>query len=147
MSEFFKNLQKNLKNVQKIQFYSNFLSEMLVFCERKSQWAKETSDSLICPFIMRDLSEWLTSLLFCHERPERFAHLSWAIWANAQMSDERMSDERFEWMSEFPTLKKIVSLSYRVFCYQIYSLNQFVKQTPYIVVLKGYVRVQNVSAF
>ena len=37
---------------------------------------RKKSDSLICSFIMSDLSELLTftHLLICHERPERLAH-------------------------------------------------------------------------
>ena len=67
-----------------------FLSKLLFFCERKSQYAirsKKTSNLLICSFIMSDLSKSLTVArlswatwaihlrsLFWHEQPERFAH-------------------------------------------------------------------------
>ena len=86
---------------------------------KKREWAicqKVLSLSLICSFIMSNLSELLTAahlswatwaicsrLLFWYERPERFAHshpfvlsdlsdsltvahLIWAKWANEQMS-------------------------------------------------------------
>ena len=90
---------------------------------------EQMSNSLICSFIISDLSKslmvthlsWATWAirswsLFWHEQPERFAHspsyvlsdlresltlahLIWAIWASEQMSDEGMS--------EFPTLDKL----------------------------------------
>ena len=82
---FFKNFQKNCKMVQKIRFFRIFLSEWLIFCERKRNGAlcwKKPSASLMCPeqperiahicsFVMSDLSDLLT-----------VAHLSWATWAN-----------------------------------------------------------------
>ena len=98
----------------------------IVSIRANERFAKKTSDSLICSFIMSDLSKslkvtllsWATwaicsRSLFWHERPKRFAHncsfvlsdlselltvahLIWAIWANEQMRDERMS--------KFPTL-------------------------------------------
>ena len=92
-----------LKNTyKKYDFSQIFLSESLVFCERKSKWAirsEKMSDLLICSFKMGNLSE----SLFWHERPERFAHspslilsnlsesltvahLIWAIWANERKS-------------------------------------------------------------
>ena len=63
-----------------------FLSETLVFYKKMSEWAirskkwsirtKKMSDSLICSFLVSDLSDSLTSLIF-GERPERFAHQKW----------------------------------------------------------------------
>ena len=75
MSEslFFLKKKMSIKCTQKYDFSQIFLSE-----------------SLICSFIMSDLRESLT-----------VAHLSWAIWGNEQVSDERMS---FEPMNEFPAL-------------------------------------------
>ena len=80
--------KKNCKNGQKIPFILQiFLSESLVFCERKSDWAIHWKN------------EWFAHSIIYHELPERmahicsfvlsnlsdsltFAHLSWAIWAN-----------------------------------------------------------------
>ena len=90
-----------------------------------SDLLKKTSDSLIHSFLVSNLSNSLSSLIF-GERPERFAHshsfdisdrsdsltvahLSWAIWANHSQwliwfkQKEQMSDER---MSKFPALEK-----------------------------------------
>ena len=73
---FFLNVQKTY---QKYDFSQIFLSELL-----------------IRSFIMSDLSK----SLFWHEKLERFAYMSWAIWANHSQSliwferSERMSDER-----------------------------------------------------
>ena len=103
----FLNLQKNLqKHTEKYIFVNFFLSELLIFCEgkRNEQFSQKKSELLIRSFIMSNLSE---SLPAAHERPERFAHhhsfvpsdlselltvahLSWAIWANEQMGDERI---------------------------------------------------------
>ena len=89
-----------------------FFSQSLIFCERKIKvidLLKKPINSLICPewperiahihsFVMSDI---------CHERSKQFphsrsfvlsdlsksltfAHLSWAILANAQMSNEQI---------------------------------------------------------
>ena len=66
----FFNLQKKYrKRTKKYNSSQTCLSELLVFCERKTDLLKKKSDSLICSFIMSDLSESLT-----------VTHLSWANW-------------------------------------------------------------------
>ena len=104
---FFLNLQKKY---QKIWFYSQiFLSEPLVFCEQKSKWAICSKKRAICSFGHLSWVTWAnrSQSLYFHERPGRFAHsrslvlsdlsewltvahFIWAIWANEQMSDERI---------------------------------------------------------
>ena len=56
---FFLNLKKHLQSLKK-NFYSNFMSELLVFCERKSEWVIH--------------SKKMSDLLCYHEWPERIAH-------------------------------------------------------------------------
>ena len=76
-------------------------SEWIARFLRKDEWIsdplKKTSDSLICSFLVSDLSDllmvshfwWVTWancswLLIFGERPERFAHIThfwWATWA------------------------------------------------------------------
>ena len=55
-----------------------FLSESVVFCEKLSDLSdslKKTSDSLIRSFLVSDLGDLLTSLIF-GEWPERFTHIA-----------------------------------------------------------------------
>ena len=61
-----------LKTSKKL-YKTFFLSELLIFCNRKRKMSdslKKTSNSLIRSFVLSDLSQSLT-----------FAHLSWATWA------------------------------------------------------------------
>ena len=64
-------MREFLQNLQKTQFYSNFLSESLVFfmsIRTNKQFPQKTSNLLIHSFViahslsfgMRDLSDWLT---------------------------------------------------------------------------------------
>ena len=60
------------KCTKRYDFSQICFSALLIFCEQKSKWAiaQKMSDSLICSFIMSDLSKLLT-----------VPHLSWATWA------------------------------------------------------------------
>ena len=69
----FSKLQKNCTKCKTHTIFSIFFSKLRIFCEWKRKWAictKKPSDSLICSFVLSDLSKLLT-----------FAHLSLATWA------------------------------------------------------------------
>ena len=85
---FQKNSIKTVKNVQKIQFYSNYFEQIAYFL-----WAKEKNDRFA------KKTEWFAHSLFCAEQPVQITHicsfvmsnlsdlltvapLSWATWAN-----------------------------------------------------------------
>ena len=95
----------------------------------------------------------ISQLLFCHERPQRFAHcrsfnlsdsltvahLSWAIWANRsqsliwseqfkRMSNEQMRDEQ---MSSQPCL--VVNFQIRHWLFFIKSANIFLRKTVFLL--------------
>ena len=113
IANFFRKTYKKLyKNVQKIWFYSYLLSESLVFCEQKSEWA-----------ICSQKTEWFAHLLFYDEWPEWIAHsrslvmsdlsdllmvarLSWATWTiHSQLL---ICPERFERNAHSRSLKWVI---------------------------------------
>ena len=54
--------------------FSERIARFLPKNERMSDLLKKMSDSLIQSFLVSDLSDSLTLLIFC-ERPERFTHI------------------------------------------------------------------------
>ena len=75
--------------------------------ERMSDSLKWMSDSLICSFLVSDLSDSLTIahflwvtwancswLLIFGERPERFAHITYLIWAKWAIHSHRSPKEK-----------------------------------------------------
>ena len=87
MSEFFKNLQKNLKNVQKNTILFKFFERNARFL-----WAKEP---------MSERNKRFAHLPLYHERPERMADvsalLSWATWAIRSFVLSDLSECANEW--------------------------------------------------
>ena len=96
------------------------MSKLLIFCERKSEWAICNKKKAIRSFALLSLCKLLTVALLswapwairslwliCHEQPEQLlmvANLFWAIWANHSQSLIKMTN--FEQISKFPTLVK-----------------------------------------
>ena len=58
--------------------FSTRIARFLPKNEKMSDLLKKMNDSLICSFLVSDLSDLLTSLIF-GERPERFAHITYLI--------------------------------------------------------------------
>ena len=82
------------------------MSESLVFCERKSEWAIPSKKRAICSFAHLSLATWAnrSQSFICHKRPERFAHscsfvvsdlsklltVANLIWVNERWGNERI---------------------------------------------------------
>ena len=94
------------KMYKRYNFIQIFLGELLVFCERKSKWAKKT---LIRSFISSDLSKLLTVNLFVMRDlidSLTVPLLSWATWAISSQS--LICTERFERLAHSHSLKRAI---------------------------------------
>ena len=106
LSIFFLTDKKRNKNHKKYDFSQTFLSELLVFCEGKNEWA------------IRWKKEWFAHSLIYHEWPEQIAHgrsfvmsslrdlltvylLTWETWVIC--SQLLICPGRSEWISHSPS--------------------------------------------
>ena len=75
------NPERTVRKVQGWEFAHRFSERIAYFYMRKNaneQFTKKMSDSLICSFLVSEP-------LFCHEQPERFAHIALLKRGNEQI--------------------------------------------------------------
>ena len=148
-SFFFKTYKRKSKKRKKYDLSQILLSESLVFVSKRANERFAKKKQVIRSFAHLSWANWgnISQLLFCHERPQRFAHcrsfnlsdlltvahLSWAIWANRsqsliwseqfkRMSNEQMRDEQ---MSKFPILSSFEFSNQALIFFYIKSANIF----------------------